>query len=150
MKRKNILKTSLIALLTLGAIAGVAKITYDSYSLSNKVKDNINESVRVKIGLFKSIEMTDVSKEKGETDTWLTNYHVVTDLSKGDKLVFSYMGKEIRKNIGFESGQNNATFDETNGVFTIHNDAEKADIYLKKFADGGYSVWISGYIANVE
>ena len=64
-------------------------------------------------------------------------------VTAGDVLVFKHNGVAI-ENIGPDQGDNNIA--SINGVLTVQT-AGTVDVYFKVYNDGGYSVWMSGYVA---
>ena len=54
----------------------------------------------------------------------------------------------ITENIGPDKDNNNIVISE--GKYVVHNDAENASIYFKKWKDGGMSFYVSGYHDHVS
>ncbi len=84
---------------------------------------------------------------KGAEDEWVEQYKfTATNLTAGQKLVFTYNGTEIKGNIG--AGDmwkgNNVICDSKTGVFSVLTTKEEAEIYFKVY-ESGYSVWVSGF-----
>ena len=102
----------------------------------------------LKVGNGNAVSLKDATDEKSETDTWANQYKAEgLTVKAGDKLVFAVDGKEVKP--GASGEKNNATYNMGTQEVSIVNDATNVTIYLKVFDDGGYDIWVTGYVEPV-
>ncbi len=96
------------------------------------------------------ITLTDVTStsDKGQ-DTWVEQYKGTANVTAGATLSFLKADGSVLQP-GAPGEGNNAVENESTHALTVHNDAQNADLYLKIYADGGASIWLTGYVAGGE
>ena len=91
-------------------------------------------------GNLSAAEFEDVSHYDKSGDTWINQYKTTVNLTAGSSLSFSYGGTTISN---ISAGGNNNNLSDT--FYVVASEAS-ADIYLKKYSNGSYAVWVSGYV----
>lgn len=150
MKKGKIILIVVLSVLAAGAVAGGA-----SYATSCKISgaNKTNETIKgwfstnekgatVKVGDTKAVKMVDVSKDKGESDSWISQYKIdKLSLTKDQLVIFKIDGKEIIP--GASGDGNGLAVDPTTKKLKVASSLTDAIIYLKVYKDG-YDVWCSG------
>ena len=83
--------------------------------------------------LYESSKPTDAAEQ----------YFITLDVVKNQELVFKHDTTTIEVVADTTSGNNAKT---ESGVTRVITDATSADIYLKKYSNGEYKVWVEGYV----
>ncbi len=73
----------------------------------------------------------------------------LTNLVKGQEVVFTFDGAPIEENIGsdYEDELNKNLVQGSVGNFVIHNDAASSNVTFKVY-ETGYAFWLTGYVAD--
>lgn len=146
-----------LSVLALGVVGGGASYaTAIKINGSNKTNDTIKgwfstsdkDGATIKVADTKAVKMVDVSKDKGESDSWIAQYKIEKlSLTKDQEVTFTYKGKAIVP--GASGDGNNLVADPTTNKLKVATTTSDATIYLKVYKDG-YDVWCTGYKAAVE
>ena len=110
--------------------------------------DPIGEGYEVLIGEDRYSLALD---ETNLDDTFIQYYATVT-VSAGDIVSYYLDGEELHGNndvIGCAGKSNNLSPDSIGYHHVVKNDAVDATIYVKLYEDGGYDVWLTGYVAPI-
>ena len=88
--------------------------------------------------------------DEGKPEGVLHQYSAELDYaSRAKELKFYKDGDLITEKIGVDEGENNVYGNATDGFRIYHpNFYGKTKVYLKTYADGGYSIWGAGYGEN--
>ncbi len=154
MKTGKIILIVVLSVLAAGAVAGGA-----SYATSCKISgaNKTNETIKgwfstnekgatVKVGDTKAVKMVDVSKDKGESDSWISQYKIdKLSLTKDQVVSFKIDGKEITP--GASGDGNGLVVDTTTKKLKVASSLTDATIYLKVYKDS-YDVWCSGKVST--
>ena len=102
----------------------------------------VTGNATVKIGETAAVALTEMDPDP--TDTNMKKQYSITGVSvtAGDKLVFTVDGTAVTPGA---SGEGNNAKADASGL-TIVSTAASVDIYLKAYKDGGYDVWVTGYV----
>lgn len=111
-----------------------------------KIESTAEKTYKVKLGDADPVVLeknTSASLAEGQKAEYYLNNQ---NLTKNEAVVFSVDDVAITSRIGGDTGSN-TVFTTVEEVTTakIHNDAANANIYLKVWNDGGYSVYVTGY-----
>ena len=111
-----------------------------------KIESTAEKTYKVKLGDADPVVLeknTSASLAEGQKAEYYLNNQ---NLTKNEAVVFSVDDVAITSRIGGDTGSN-TVFTTAEEVTTakIHNDAANANIYLKVWNDGGYSVYVTGY-----
>ncbi|MCR5348329.1 MAG: starch-binding protein [Bacilli bacterium] len=109
----------------------------------------VSASYTVKIGLGDPVALAE-NTSASLASNQLGEYYVDgLNLKKNDLVVFANGGAAIDTKIGGDTGSNSTqTTEAEKAVINVHNDVDNASIYLKAWEDGGYSYFITGYVAG--
>lgn len=146
-----------LSVLALGVVGGGASYaTAIKINGSNKTNDTIKgwfstsdkDGATIKVADTKAVKMVDVSKDKGESDSWIAQYKIEKlSLTKDQEVTFTYKGKTIVP--GASGDGNNLVVDSATKKLKVATTTADATIYLKVYKDG-YDVWCTGFKTAVE